>query len=116
MLLLHDLAHSRAGDKGDTSTLSVIAYREQWWDHLVREVTAERVRSWLVESLRGPVIRYELPALLALHFVCRNALHGGVTTSLALDAHGKGLSFRLLAMPVARPQNFPLTDHDPACA
>jgi len=26
---LHDLAHCRAGDKGDTSTLSLIAYREE---------------------------------------------------------------------------------------
>ncbi len=107
-LLLHDLAHARAGDKGDTSTLSVIAYQPEWFEHLVREVTADRVRSWLADSLRGPVVRYELPGLSALQFVCANALRGGVTTSLALDAHGKGLSSRLLAMPIQLPSSFAL--------
>jgi len=33
-----------------------------------------------------------LPALGALNFVMHGALTGGVTRSLALDAHGKSLS------------------------
>jgi len=37
-------------------------------------------------------------ALSALNFVMRKALGGGVTRSLALDAHGKGLSSALLDM------------------
>ena len=28
---LHDIAHGRAGDKGDTSNISVIAYRAEAW-------------------------------------------------------------------------------------
>jgi hypothetical protein len=48
------------------------------------------------------VRRYELPQLRALQFVCERALSGGVTTSLALDAHGKSLSFALLEMAVER--------------
>jgi hypothetical protein len=46
--------------------------------------------------VRGDVQRYELPQLGALNFVLRNALGGGVTRSLALDAHGKSLSSALL--------------------
>jgi hypothetical protein len=33
-------------------------------------------------------------------FVCEHSLDGGVTTSLALDAHGKSLSFALPEMEV----------------
>ena len=50
--------------------------------------------------VRGSVRRYELPQLSALQFVCERALAGGVTVSLALDAHGKALSFALLEMEI----------------
>jgi hypothetical protein len=36
--------------------------------------------------------------LHALLFTCEGALAGGVTTSLALDAHGKSLSYALLEL------------------
>ena len=45
--------------------------------------------------------RYEIPSLGALNFVLRQALAGGVTRSLALDAHGKSLSSRLLDMDIS---------------
>lgn len=99
-MLLHEIAHARAGDKGNISTLSVIAYDSSDFEFLCHEVTVPRVRSWLAGQLLGPVTRFELPRLSALHFVCSDALQGGVTTSLAADAHGKGLSSRLLAMPI----------------
>jgi hypothetical protein len=38
-----------------------------------------------------------------LQFVCTHSLSGGVTTSLALDSHGKSLSSRLLGMPIPAP-------------
>ena len=38
---LHDIAHCRAGDKGNTSTLSVIAYDEASYPLLCRALTAE---------------------------------------------------------------------------
>jgi hypothetical protein len=47
---------------------------------------------------QGDIRRYELPNLGALQFVCAHSLCGGVTTSLALDAHGKSLSSALLEM------------------
>ena len=51
--------------------------------------------------VQGPVQRYALPHLGALHFVLNDALGGGVTRSLALDAHGKTLSSAVLSLPLA---------------
>jgi len=97
---LHELAHCRAGDKGDTSILSLIAYRAEDYPLLAERVTADAVRKHLRGIVLGEIRRYELPALWALQFVCDRSLHGGVTTSLALDAHGKSLSYALLEMSV----------------
>lgn len=95
---LREIAHARAGDKGTTLNLSVIAYRPEHYALLARVVTAERVREHLRGIVRGEVVRYELPRLGALNFVLRDALGGGVTRSLALDAHGKSLSAALLSL------------------
>jgi hypothetical protein len=97
---LRDIAHSRTGDKGDTSNTSLIAYDAADYPLLVRHVTAERVRAHFAGVVSGAVTRYELPRLGALNFVLERALGGGVTRSLALDAHGKGLSSALLAMEI----------------
>src|SRR3954452_17578727 len=97
---LRQIAHSRTGDKGDTSNISVIAYRDEDYPLLVRHVTAERVKDHFAGIVRGEVTRYEVPSVGALNFVLRGALGGGVTRSLALDAHGKGLSSALLDLDI----------------
>lgn len=97
---LHALAHSRTGDKGNTSNISLIAYRPEDYPRLVAHVTAERVREHFADIVRGEVVRYELPTLGALNFVMTDTLGGGVTRSLAIDAHGKSLSSALLDMEV----------------
>lgn len=95
---LHDLAHARTGDKGDISNISVIAYRPEDWSKLEQAVTAERVAAHFGYEESGLVTRYCLPQLHALNFVMKGALTGGVTRSLALDAHGKCLASVLLEM------------------
>ena len=102
-LKLRDIAHSRSGDKGDVSNISLIAYDPRDYEVLVEQVTAEKVRDWFGTLVTGDVVRYELPALGALNFVLHGALGGGVTRSLALDAHGKTLSFLLLDMEIPGP-------------
>lgn len=97
---LYDLAHCRAGDKGNTSILSLVAYRAEDYPLLVERVTADAVARHLAGIVLGSVRRFELPGLHALQFVCEHSLAGGVTTSLALDAHGKSLSYALLEMSV----------------
>jgi hypothetical protein len=100
MRKLHELAHCRAGDKGDTSILSLIAYRVEDYPMLVERVTVDAVKKHLQGIVLGEIRRYELPGLWALQFVCDRSLNGGVTTSLGLDAHGKSLSYALLEMNV----------------
>ena len=97
---LYDLAHCRAGDKGDTSILSLIAYRAEDYPLLALRVTVDAVAGHLAGIAKGEIRRYELPQLWALQFVCEHSLAGGVTTSLALDAHGKSLSYALLEMEI----------------
>ena len=97
---LYDIAHSRAGDKGDTLTLSLIVYDEKDYALLCREATAGKVKEHLREFVQGEVVRYELPGISALQFVCQQALAGGVTTSLVMDTHGKTLSYALLEMEI----------------
>ena len=99
---LYDLAHSRAGDKGNTLTLSLIPYNADDYELLRVRVTAEAVRHHLRDIVAGEVTRYELPNLPALQFVCQQALTGGVTTSLTMDTHGKSLSYALLEMEIER--------------
>lgn len=95
---LHTLAHSRTGDKGDTSNISIIAYRVEDYSLLCEQLTAERVAEYFVGLLEAgaKVRRYELPNVQALNFVLPGILRGGVTRSLALDAHGKCLGSALL--------------------
>lgn len=111
---LHALAHSRTGDKGDSQTLSVIAYDPADFPLLRREVTEASVARHFAGTVHGPVTRYELPRLFALHFVLERALAGGVNDSLALDTHGKSRSSLLLLLEVAVPDDHPaLRRHTP---
>jgi hypothetical protein len=100
MAKLYQLAHCRAGDKGNTTILSLIAYRPDDFPLLRNRVTVAAVKRHLGGIVKGELTRYELPHLSALQFVGRDALAGGVTTSLALDAHGKTLSSALLEMEI----------------
>jgi hypothetical protein len=97
---LREIAHSRTGDKGNTSNISVIAYDANDYGHLLEHVTAQRVQAHFAGVVFGEVLRFELPQLHALNFVMKRALGGGVTRSLALDAHGKSLSSALLDLEV----------------
>jgi hypothetical protein len=95
-VLVWDIAHCRAGDKGDTSNISAIAYDATGWRILREQLTEERVMQAFAHIAKGPVRRYELPKLQALNFVIEGALGGGVTRSLAQDPHGKSLSSLML--------------------
>lgn len=97
---LWEIAHSRTGDKGNISNLSLIAYDMADYQLLADRVTPEKVKEWFGDIVKGEVVRYELPQLGAMNFVMYDALGGGVTRSLSLDKHGKGLSSYLLDMEI----------------
>ena len=93
---LRELAHSRTGDKGNTLNISVICHDARHYEQLRAVLSPERVKAHLRVVVRGDVVRHELPCLAAFNFVLGDALGGGVTRSLALDAHGKSLSSALM--------------------
>ena len=97
---VYDLAHSRAGDKGDTINISVIAHDAAGFRHLGRHLTCERVMEAFAPLAKGPCVRFELPKLQAYNFVIERALDGGVTRSMRMDIHGKSLSSLMLTIEV----------------
>jgi hypothetical protein len=100
MTALRAIAHARTGDKGDACNISLIAFDRRDYPRLAAYVTPERVQALFGPIATGGVTRYELPELGALNFVIPGALGGGVTRSLALDAHGKSLSSLLLGLEI----------------
>lgn len=96
--IVRDIAHARAGDKGNTSNISVWAYDPGDYELLKRVLTAERIARAFPDLVRGAVERYELDHLHGLNFVLHEALEGGVNRSLNLDSHGKSFSFLILGL------------------
>jgi len=99
-MLLREIAHSRTGDKGNRSTISVIVYDMKDFSRIEASVTTERVKMLYKDLVKGEVERFVMPQLGALNFVLHDALGGGVTKSLALDAHGKSLSSAILSLEI----------------
>ena len=99
------LAHARSGDKGDTANVGLIALNDDIYPVLVREVTAERVKTHFGGMVKGDVERFELPNLSALNFLLHESLGGGGTRSLMTDAQGKTFSTALLRMNIELPDD-----------
>jgi hypothetical protein len=102
-LPLYHLAHGRAGDKGNTSNISVIAWDAECFALLVEQLTEARVAQWFGYRHPTKVTRHVLPKLEAMNFVLEGVLDGGVNDALNLDTHGKGLSFWMLDLPITVP-------------
>lgn len=97
---LWEIAHSRTGDKGNISNISLIVYDPKDYPLIAKKVTSDTVKVWFSSTETSKVERYELPQLGALNFVLYDALGGGVTSSTRLDKHGKTLSSFLLEMEI----------------
>lgn len=100
---LYRLAHSRSGDKGNRSNLSLTAWHTDLWPLLVEQVTPEAVAAHFGHRRPQGVQRYLLPKLWAMNLVLDEVLDGGVNGALNLDAHGKALSYWLLDLSVTVP-------------
>ena len=103
---LREIAHSRAGEKGDTVNISVIAYREEDYDLIEKQVTVDRMRDLYGPITKGEIRRYEVPGIGALNFVLEGALGGGRSRNLAFEESGKALSSLVLTMDVEVPNTF----------
>jgi hypothetical protein len=102
-IALHEIAHARAGDKGNRLNVSVIAYHPDLWPTIREQVTEARIHALFRHRGATQVTRYELPNLTALNFVIDDVLEGGVNSSLNLDIHGKSNSFRVLGLDIEIP-------------
>lgn len=102
-VLLQHVAHTRSGDKGNTSNISVIAYQPEFYPLLKEQLTAERFKEFYSGTVNGKVTRYEIDGLEALNFVAEGALGGGVSRSLCLDNYGKSLSAGILGFVIDVP-------------
>ena len=102
---LSRIAFARSGDKGDTANVGVIALAQEAYEHLVNQVTPERVKAHFSGVCRGDVERFELPNLSALNFLLHESLGGGGTVSLMLDAQGKTFGAGILALEVEVPED-----------
>lgn len=103
--MLRRLAHSRSGDKGDTSNIAVIAYRPEFYPLLRDQLTVERMAARYAGLVKGPIRRYEVERLGVLNFVCEGALGGGVSRNLCLDNYGKTLAAAALDLSIEVPEH-----------
>jgi len=103
---LREVAHTRSGEKGNDSNISVIAYDMDDYPLLLQHVTEEAVRRLCAPITKGQITRYEVPRIGALNFVLRDALEGGRSRTLAFDESGKALSTLLLRLELEVPAGF----------
>lgn len=102
---LRHLAHTRSGDKGDTSNIAVIAWTDELYPLLKSQLTASAVADHFDGVIKGQVVRHDVDRLGVLNFVADGALGGGVSRSLSLDQYGKTLAAALLNFQIEVPQN-----------
>ena len=92
-LFVRDIAHARAGDKGNTSNVNIWVYDPEDFQLLKRSVTPERIKREFPRFVRGKVTRYVIGSMHGLNLVMGEALEGGVNASLNLDLARKILSY-----------------------
>lgn len=101
---LVEIAHCRSGDKGNRADLGLFAYKPEYYDLLVKEVTPERVRAHFAPLMTTEEVEYyPMPNLNALKFVLNGALGGGASQSLRSDNLGKTMGAAMLRMEIDVP-------------
>lgn len=97
---LADIAYVRSGDKGNVSSVGLIAKDARDYLALVASVDAERIKTLYGEWVTGPVQCYRMDNIGAVMVVMNGALDGGATSTLRLDQTGKSLGHALLRLAV----------------
>ena len=96
---LYQIAHARAGDKGDTSILLLAPFDPADFQRLREHVTASRVSEHFGSKPENVSITV-LELLCAITIVIREQLAGGVTRTHRIDPHGKTLASHLLDLEI----------------
>ncbi|XP_061373543.1 uncharacterized protein LOC133315880 isoform X2 [Gastrolobium bilobum] len=120
---LYNVAHSRAGDKGNDINFSLIPHFPPDIERLKLVITSQWVKSvvsplldlstspdldarhqrdkWVNENVEVEI--YEVKGIHSLNIVVRNILDGGVNCSRRVDRHGKTISDLILCQLVVLP-------------
>ncbi|XP_071937230.1 uncharacterized protein [Coffea arabica] len=120
---LYEVAHSRAGDKGNDLNFSIIPHFPPDIDRLKMIISPEWVKEavsvlsnhcsfpdsdavarrdlWVNEHVKVEI--YEARGIHSLNVVVRNILDGGVNCSRRIDKHGKSVSDLILSQLVVLP-------------
>ncbi|OQP06197.1 hypothetical protein B1690_10230 [Geobacillus sp. 46C-IIa] len=104
-VMLKEIAHARSGDKGNCVNIGVFANDPSIYPYLVEQMTAGRVKQFFAGLVLGKVIRYEMPNIDALNFVCYQALDGGGSSSLRVDNLGKCFGANILRFSIHLPDS-----------
>jgi hypothetical protein len=97
---LASIAHGRSGDKGNHANVAVIAYTDDGFAWIRKNLTAEVVAGYFAALKPTRVERFEAANVKGLNFVLYDALAGGASRSMRSDTQGKTLALALLAMPI----------------
>lgn len=120
---LYNVAHSRAGDKGNDLNFSLIPYCPADLERIKSVITPQWVKDavspllnassfpdlnsmsrrdrWMSEHVVVEI--YEVRGISALNVLIRNILDGGVNCSRRIDRHGKTISDLILSQQVVLP-------------
>ena len=93
---LREIAHTRAGDKGNLLNISVIPYNESDYVFLKKHLSTAKVQHFFRDMCKGAVTRYEVDGLCTLNFVLEHILDGGSTRNLGLDVLGRSTAQAIL--------------------
>ncbi len=100
---LEKLVFARSGDKGNDANVGVMCRRPEYYALLHRKLTSDVVADYFDHLVDGTVERFELPGFHAFNFLMTDALGGGATASLRVDAQGKAFAQMLLSMNMRVP-------------
>ncbi|XP_057980079.1 uncharacterized protein LOC131165917 isoform X3 [Malania oleifera] len=120
---LYNVAHSRAGDKGNDLNFSIIPHfppdimrlKKVITPHWVKQVVSsllipssfpnsdaiDKRDRWVCEHVKVEI--YEVKGIHSLNVVVRNILDGGVNCSRRIDRHGKTISDLILNQQIVLP-------------
>ena len=100
---LREIAQARSGDKGNTVNIGVFAPNKELYERFAEQLTPQKVKEHFAGLVKGEVLRYELPNIHALNFVCKEALDGGGSSSLRMDNLGKCFGANMMRLEIEVP-------------
>ena len=100
---LSEIAYTRSGDKGDISNIGIMAFDDEKYEIIRKQVTPEKIKAHFKDWVKGEVTVYEMPNLNSLQVVMKNALGGGATNTLRWDETGKSMCMGMRYLEIEVP-------------